>query len=482
MTQQYNDAAALSTGELLRRAVTPFPGRLKIAHVNAQSLLCHIDEFRHVFGGQDCDVVLVSESWLKPDVSNRLVELDGYVLLRNDRLHKNGGGVAAFVKRALLPSHKYSSDSSIPNRPEYMFLEIKSHNVKMLIGVCYRPPHIGFMSDFGDTLLRLMLPYSHIAVMGDFNTDLLGRDTYDKTQLTTMFYTGGMTLLPLQATHHTATSDTLLDLIAVCDERSAVGHGQIPFPALSAHDMVYLVYGLKSPKQKPKIIEYRDYKNINYHELFNEGMTLNWQTIYATNDVNYMVNELHNGVSYLFNKYIPLVQRRVTRDPAPWISREIRRMMAERDRCSRVARRTKSSVDFNSYKRMRNLCKQTIRNAKSRYFQNLISSAGSSACKWRRLRSVGVGGEGGGPVVSHSLDDLNNFFTDIPVGLDRAHDYINSLPAQVTGEPFYFSCVSASDVLAAVLKIKSNAIGADDLPLKFIKLCFPSYFPSSPTS
>ncbi|XP_039288319.1 uncharacterized protein LOC120352335 [Nilaparvata lugens] len=151
--------------------------------------------------------------------------------------------------------------------------------------------------------------------------------------------------------------------------------------------MVYLVYGLKSPKQKPKIIEYRDYKNINYHELFNEGMTLNWQTIYATNDVNYMVNELHNGVSYLFNKYIPLVQRRVTRDPAPWISREIRRMMAERDRCSRVARRTKSSVDFNSYKRMRNLCKQTIRNAKSRYFQNLISSAGSSACKWRRLRS-----------------------------------------------------------------------------------------------
>ncbi|XP_039297296.1 uncharacterized protein LOC111044765 [Nilaparvata lugens] len=75
--QQYNDAAALSTGELLRRAVTPFPGRLKIAHVNAQSLLCHIDEFRHVFGGQDCDVVLVSESWLKPDVSNRLVELDG---------------------------------------------------------------------------------------------------------------------------------------------------------------------------------------------------------------------------------------------------------------------------------------------------------------------------------------------------------------------------------------------------------------------
>jgi hypothetical protein len=91
--QDNSDTAALSAGDLLKLAVSPFPGRLRVAHVNTQSLLCHIDEFRDVFGGKDCDVILVSESWLKPNVSNRLVELDGYVLFRNDRLHKNGGGL-----------------------------------------------------------------------------------------------------------------------------------------------------------------------------------------------------------------------------------------------------------------------------------------------------------------------------------------------------------------------------------------------------
>ncbi|XP_039284129.1 suppressor of lurcher protein 1 [Nilaparvata lugens] len=61
----------------------------------------------------------------------------------------------------------------------------------MLIAVCYRPPHIGYMSEFEEALLELMVPYEHVAIMGDFNTDLLGPDTHDKIQLTTMFFANG---------------------------------------------------------------------------------------------------------------------------------------------------------------------------------------------------------------------------------------------------------------------------------------------------
>jgi hypothetical protein len=292
-----------------------------------------------------------------------------------------------------------------------------------------------------------------------------------------MFYASSMTLLPLQATHHTSTSDTLLDLIAVADRKAVVSHGQIPFPALSGHDLIYLVYGLRSPRQMPKIITYRDYKNINFHALFGEASNLNWQCIYATNDVNVMVRELNYGLKYLFEKYVPLVERRVTRDPAPWITDGIRQLMRERDRRCKIARRTKNAIDFENYRQLRNYCKQTIRNAKSRYHHELITSARSSSVMWRRLRDIGVGREKGGSEVSHTLDELNDFFAGIPVGLDRARDYFDSLPPCVSPELFHFSAVSQHDVLSAINKIKSNAAGVDGLSLKFLKIMLPIILP-----
>jgi hypothetical protein len=477
MSHLDDTSAALNSGELLKRAISPFPNRLKVAHVNAQSLLCHIDEFRYIFGGQECDVILVSESWLKPNIPSKLVEIDGYDLLRNDRLLKNGGGVAAFVKSALSPSHKLSSDNTIAGRPEFMFFEIKTFNVKMLISVCYRPPHIGFMNTFEDELLQLMVSYNHVAVMGDFNTDLLGRDTWDRLQLTTMFYTCGMTLLPLQATHHTSTSDTWLDLIAVADEGAVVHHGQLPCPGLSAHDLIYLVYDLRCPRVEPKIISYRDYKNINYPALFDAAMNLNWLSIFHSNDVNHMLNILNCYLNYLFETFVPVKRRRITKNPAPWISDDIRQLMRQRDKSNLKARRTKNPADYQNYKQIRNRCKQVIRNAKSRYHRNLISSTRSSSTLWRKLKSIGVGKEGDSPVVSHSLDDLNDHFTCNPVGLDRARDHINSLPAREIGDGFYFSAVTEHDVLKAFNKIKSNAAGVDCLPTKFIKIMLPLILP-----
>ncbi|XP_039275102.1 myoneurin-like, partial [Nilaparvata lugens] len=73
-----------------------------------------------------------------------------------------------------------AASNTPPPRPRAIIVKFVSYR--------QRPPHIGYMSEFEEALLELMVPYEHVAIMGDFNTDLLGPDTHDKIQLTTMFF------------------------------------------------------------------------------------------------------------------------------------------------------------------------------------------------------------------------------------------------------------------------------------------------------
>jgi hypothetical protein len=470
-------AAASDTKCSLEGRLQQYSGFLKISHVNAQSLGCHIDEFRNIFASGQCDVVLVCETWLKPFASSRGVDMEGYTLLRNDRLHKNGGGVAAYVRKELKPVLRLHSDTQRANKPEYLIVEITVLRSKALLAVCYRPPHIGFMDEFEDALTQCMANYRHIIVMGDFNTDLLGPTTSDKTQLTTIFRSCNLTLLSLGATHHTATSHTLLDLIAVSDPKLVRTHGQIPAPGLSGHDLIYCIYNIKSPKIKPKIIKYHDYKNVDSTALFQETVNIPWHEIYFTNNVNNMLNTILNNLQYLFSKYIPLKHRRITRTPAPWITQDIKQLMKERDRLCTAARRTHDPVTYAEYKVKRNRCKQLIRNSKSHYFKNLLRSQTSTASKWRTLKTLGAGKDKSKMQVRHTVEELNRYFSQVPVSLDLAIEYSRSYEVTPFDDEFYFAAVPQIDVIKSISEIKSNAVGADALPLRFIKMILPLITP-----
>lgn len=478
MSDSDSHAAASDAVALLRDGVRRFPGCLKIAHVNAQSIGAHIDEFRHIFDSKRCDVVLVSETWLKPFVASRGVDLFGYTLLRNDRLHKNGGGVAAYVRKELKPKIKFKSDTSRADKPEFMLVEVTTSGSRALLAVCYRPPHIGFMNEFEDALTQCMVGYSHIIVMGDFNTDLLGPIiNNDRTQLTNIFRSCNLTVLPMEATHHTATSHTLLDLIAVSDPKLVKLHGQAPAPGLSGHDLIYCAYSIKPPKMKPKIIEYYDYKNIDLPALYRETTAMPWHGVYYTNNVNNMNHIILNNLRHLFNKYVPLKQRRVTRPPAPWITPDIKQLMKERDRLCVLARRTQDPLTFSEFKIIRNRCKQLIRNSKSHYFKNILRAQKPPASKWKTLKSLGAGKDKPKLHINHTSNELNVHFSNIPVSLEHAYRFAERLQINPRDNEFYFAAVTQTEVVRAITDIKSNAVGADFIPLKFIKIILPIIAP-----
>lgn len=123
-------------------------------------------------------------------------------------------------------------------------------------------------TEFETALLDLSPHFEHVLVLGDFNTNLLATESPATREILTLFESYNMIILPLLPTHHTATSETLLDLIITKYTDRVLSYGQLTAPGTSAHDIIYLTYSLQSPKMKPNTITFHDLKRIDETSFF----------------------------------------------------------------------------------------------------------------------------------------------------------------------------------------------------------------------
>lgn len=114
---------------------------LKVIHINIRSLL-PIRIFQYEFLDEKLDIVLLSETWLRPSLPNNLILSPGYNLARKDRrLDKRGGGLCVFLRNNII-----YEELSLPNNCPEADLEwlcLKTSiggNKKQIILLLYRPP------------------------------------------------------------------------------------------------------------------------------------------------------------------------------------------------------------------------------------------------------------------------------------------------------------------------------------------------------
>ena len=61
---------------------------LKLGHVNACSLYPKIDEIQFILITLDLDILCISETWLHDQIKDQIISVEGYDVLRKDRLKK----------------------------------------------------------------------------------------------------------------------------------------------------------------------------------------------------------------------------------------------------------------------------------------------------------------------------------------------------------------------------------------------------------
>ncbi|KAJ4444139.1 hypothetical protein ANN_05928 [Periplaneta americana] len=312
--------------------------------------------------------------------------------ISNDREGKRGGGVAGYIRSDLRPKIIHNSPSQYSAKPEFMFIEICTLFTKCLVCVVYKPPHIYDVDDFETGLLNVTPQYENVIIMGDFNSNLLDSHSSTTKRLQSFFQCLDMVILPLAPTHHTEGTDTVLDLIITNNADKILTHGQLPAPGLSGHDIIYLSFNLQCPKSAPRVITYRDIKRIDDIALKEDAAQLPWHMIWTLRTVDEKVDLFNTLILQLYDKHAPLKTKRTRRNPAPWMTTEIRSLMSERDLAYRKYTRKKNDEYFNSYKHLRNRTTQLIRNAKLKYSYKLIEPNTTPSELWKNLKVIGLEG------------------------------------------------------------------------------------------
>ena len=93
----------------------------KMAFLNIATLPGKIDEIRHSMCSKNIDLIAFNETRLDPSISDGLIHLDGYEVVRKDRSRSNGGGVCIYLRSSI--NYKIRSDL-IPPELEAVCLEI----------------------------------------------------------------------------------------------------------------------------------------------------------------------------------------------------------------------------------------------------------------------------------------------------------------------------------------------------------------------
>lgn len=464
-----------SLSDTLSAQFTDVPKNLNVIHINAQSIPAHYPEMLATFDQHNIHAILVSESWLKPCLPSTSYAIPGFILVRNDRTDRPGGGVAIYL-RSNIPYTIINLSTQPPpaNAGEHLFLELTLSHTKILIGVYYSPnKNVDYFSSFENLLEDLLPSYPHTVILGDFNTCLLKNDSRC-SKLKSIIHSSNMYTLPLSATHHFPDcAPSLLDLIFVSSLQHVAKHGQCSHALhdMSYHDVIYLSYKIRPPRIKSKVLLQRSFGSIDVEKLRDDARNIDWSPVHNTDAIDEKISIFNNKLIQLYDVHAPLRSVKIKHLPAPWLSEHIKKLMHQKAVAKSKLKSCPSDVNKLKFQLLRNRCNRVCRDAQRHYIHKSVEN-GDPAKVWKFLRSLGVG-KSRHNSNPHDLDvnSLNQHFassSNIDVNDKLATIlHLSSLPTP-NHSPFVINQFAACDVKKSILSISSNAVGSDSVSRNMI--------------
>ena len=174
---------------------------------------------------------------------------------------------------------------------------------------------------------------------------------------TTLLY--GLSQRVKEPTRVTEFTSTAIDLVFVNDTHRIVSHGVQEFGA-SDHSVTFVVKKAGVCKAHVEIRDVRSFKHYNKNHFRRDIASVPWSVIESFDDINDAV------VAW-----------------KPWITNDLKELMAERDYALRIAKRSGNQEQWNEYRRLKNFTNRKIKSAEALHYKNLIESAENPKDMWR---------------------------------------------------------------------------------------------------
>ena len=145
------------------------------------------------------------------------------------------------------------------------------------------------------------------------------------------------------------------------------------------HKMILTVLKTTFQKAKPKEILYRSYKKFE-NDIFQRE--LNQKIGDYTNYI-----KLECGFLEVFNKHAPLKKRVVRANEVPYMTRYLRKAIANRSRLENQYYKYKTIESRRAYRKQNNYCSRLYKEERKRYYTNLdLKKVSDSRTFWKTIK------------------------------------------------------------------------------------------------
>lgn len=462
----------------------------KIASLNINSLLKHIDELRLILTKSEIDVFAINETKIDIYVTDNEINIPGYTVIRRDR-NRFGGGVAVYIREVY--SFCERKDLNV-DCLEMISIEIcKPRNKAFLISAWYRPPNseIELFNAFEIFLSKCDDENKDLLVIGDINCNML-KSPQDSNTKKLVFLSALYNLEQLikEPTRITNTSSTLIDLIFTNQPNNISNSGVIDL-GMSDHSLIYAVRKIIMPKYRQVRSKVRNFKRFNDNDFVQELSAIPWYLITQCVDPNNSWQIWKSFFLECLDRHAPLIYKSIKQNSIPWINSDIKKLMRSRDFHKKRAKKYNSQIHWDKFKSKRNKVNSEIKKAKIVYYQTKFSElslAKDMKKTWSLVNTLlGKGGKSSniaeininGNIYNqceHIAEHLNDYFINIGPTLAAesacSSDY-DELLHNLTdvNSQFKFHTITESNILKHLKNLKvSKATGVDQIPAKILKL------------
>ena len=352
---------------------------LRIVNINFQSLCGKKAESIEMIDRLKPDIIIGTETWLKPEVSDSELFTPQYQVYRQDRRKGSHGGVIIAVKTNLHSTVVEDMDTN-SDSGEILWVKVLTKTQKPIYFCAFYRSDVSDLTALSGLEASLRksakLKNAHLIVAGDFNIPqwdwhnmcFKPHPKYidEHQSFIDSLYDLGLQQMVLEPTRE----NNILDLV-LSNAPDLVTRIEV-VPGLSDHSLVFFEYDVKVDKKKNVLRQIFLYNKANWDCMKSDLVELNENFDRLE---NYEVDELwlkfKNCLHESMNKHIPKKTTR-PRDSYPWITPDMRKIMRKRDKLSCKGKKLGNQEMIDKSKEYRKEAKKQVRQGYWKYVGNLI--------------------------------------------------------------------------------------------------------------
>ena len=347
--------------------------RLIFAQLNINSLRNKFESLQHIIN-KNIDVLVISETKIDSSFPSAQFHLERYATpYRLDR-NANGGGILLCIREDIL-SKLLNTDLST----EGFFVEIRLRKKKWLPCSSYNTKKnliANHLNCIGRNLDSQLGQFKNFIHMGDFNVEPNDVNMKDFCQIY-----GCKNIVKGKTCFKNPINPTCIDLIIANRPKSFQESKVIEIGLSEFHKMSLTVMKVFCNKQKPKIIQYRQYKGF-----CNEAFMHELESALARfSQISFGI--FKSTVDNILQKHAPIKKRYVRTNQASFINSKIHKKVRRRTRFRNKFLDSKTDADRIAYNKQRHYYVSLIRKEKKAYYSNLnIRDVTDNKTFWRKVK------------------------------------------------------------------------------------------------